>query len=253
MADESRCCGGRCCETTPIELNRRDFMEKLAIGTAALAVIGGDFARSAAADEGPRLTAPNAAATAAYPRTPPRVYKGPHLEEIAMPLGGIGTGSIWLDGRGRLSVWQIFNNLGEPRVPDSFFAVRVRAGAGAAVTRVLQTTGEGPLQPVESLEYEGGYPIARLAFHDPALPVQIVLEATNPMIPLDAANSSIPCAVSTDREERRRGGRRDDPVRRASERGRQWRRRRMCAVCGSPVTAATATKSSARTAARRSR
>ena len=62
----------------------------------------------------------------AYPLTPPRVYRGKHLEAVAMPLGGIGTGSIWLDGQGRLGVWQIFNNLSEPRIPDSFFAVRAR-------------------------------------------------------------------------------------------------------------------------------
>lgn len=59
----------------------------------------------------------------AYPLTPPRVYRGKHLEAVAMPLGGIGTGSIWLDGQGRLAVWQIFNNLSEPRIPDSLFAV----------------------------------------------------------------------------------------------------------------------------------
>ena len=60
---------------------------------------------------------------------------------------------------------------------------------------MLQTEGEGALQPVASLDYEGGYPIARLTFHDPELPVQVELEAMNPMIPLDAANSSIPCAL----------------------------------------------------------
>src|SRR5208337_275481 len=47
----------------------------------------------------------------------------------------------------------------------------------------------------EAIDYEGGYPIARLTFHDAALPVEVVLEAMNPMIPLDTANSSIPCAL----------------------------------------------------------
>ncbi len=196
MSNESRCCGGRCCSTTPIDLNRRDFMEKIAVGTAALAVIG-DLGRAAepGADDAARLTPPKAAAEHAFPRTPPRVYKGAHLEAVAMPIGGIGTGSIWLDGQGRLAVWQIFNNLNETRVPDSFFAIRARADGGESVTRVLQTVGEAGLKPVESLEYQGGYPIARLTFHDSALPVEIILEALNPMIPLDAANSSIPCAL----------------------------------------------------------
>jgi uncharacterized protein (DUF608 family) len=127
--------------------------------------------------------------------TPPRVYRGQNLEAVAMPLGGIGTGSIWLDGQGRLSVWQIFNNLSEPRIPDSFFGVRVESESAKPITRVLQTVAEGPFAPVKSLAYEGGYPIARLAFDDPALPVAVRLEGFNPMIPLDAANSSIPAAI----------------------------------------------------------
>ena len=60
---------------------------------------------------------------------------------------------------------------------------------------MLQTKPEGSLAPVESLEYEGGYPIARLTYQDAALPVLVRLEAFNPMIPLDTVNSSIPCAI----------------------------------------------------------
>ena len=40
MANECRCCGGRCGDVQPLELNRRDFLEKLAAGAAALAVSG---------------------------------------------------------------------------------------------------------------------------------------------------------------------------------------------------------------------
>jgi uncharacterized protein (DUF608 family) len=171
-------------------------MERIAVGTAALAVIG-DLGRAAepGVAEFTRLTVPKAADERTYPKTPPRVYKGAHLEAVAMPIGGIGTGSIWLDGQGRLSVWQIFNNLNETRVPDSFFAVRVREAGKEPVTRILQTVGEAGLKPVESLEYEAGYPIARLTFHDSELPIQIFMEALNPMIPLDAGNSSAPCAL----------------------------------------------------------
>jgi uncharacterized protein (DUF608 family) len=194
MANECRCCGGRCGEVKPIELNRRDFLEKLAAGAAALTVAG----QMAWADEADKLLPPAGSLSpwlGRYPLTPRRVYRGKHLEAVGMPLGGIGSGSIWLNGRGQLGVWQIFNNLSEPRVHDSFLAVSAKAAAGPAVTRVLQTQGEGTLKPVESIDYEGGYPIARLTFHDAALPVEVVLEAMNPMIPLDTANSSIPCAM----------------------------------------------------------
>ncbi|MBU4285781.1 MAG: hypothetical protein KKD76_02635 [Verrucomicrobia bacterium] len=130
-----------------------------------------------------------------YPLTPPRVYQDKNLEAVAMPIGGIGTGTIWLDGAGRLQVWQIFNNFDELRVPDSFFAVRVQPAGGAPVVRVLETMPEQNLMPVPALTYEGGYPMARLNFTDPQLPVTVRLEAFNPMIPLNTDDSSLPCAI----------------------------------------------------------
>jgi uncharacterized protein (DUF608 family) len=141
------------------------------------------------------LLVTSAAQAGAYPMTPPRVYEGANLGYVAMPLGGIGTGTVWLDGQGRLAVWQVCNNAGEPRLPDSFFAIRAQPKGGTAVTRVLQTVAEAGLAPMQSLSYEGGYPIARLDFRDPELPVNVRLEAFNPMVPLDVARSSIPCAL----------------------------------------------------------
>ena len=191
MSDECRCCGGRCGSVPLEDFSRRDFLGKLAAGAAG-AALAAELAWAKPPASVQPLTLPPG--PKAYPLTPPRVYRGKSLEAVAMPLGGIGTGSIWLDGQGRLAVWQIFNNLSEPRIPDSVFAVRVRTN-GQTVTRVLQTEAEGALLPMASVEYEGGYPIARLSFTDPALPVQVRLEALNPLIPLDTANSSIPCAI----------------------------------------------------------
>jgi uncharacterized protein (DUF608 family) len=177
-----------------MEVSRREFLEKMAASSAGLALLG-NLPSIAGAGETAPLAAPKPLAGPAYPLTPPRVYRDKNLDAVAMPIGGIGTGSIWLDGQGRLSIWQIFNNLSEPRIPGSFFAVRARTGGGEAVTRVLQTVEEGSLAPMASLSYEGGYPIARLTFQEPALPVQVSLVAFNPMIPLDTANSSIPGAI----------------------------------------------------------
>ncbi len=192
MSNDCCCSGGRCRPPLPPEFTRRDFLHTVAVSAAGMAA-GSELFRppSAAA----ALTSPKLPDSWRYPLTPPRVYRGANLEAVSMPIGGIGTGSVWLDGQGRLGIWQIFNNLSETRVPDSFFAVRVKSGDKPAVLRVLQTMPEEPLTPVASLTYEGGYPIARLDFSDPALPVALRLEAFNPLIPTDAANSSIPCAI----------------------------------------------------------
>ncbi|MDD2710679.1 MAG: GH116 family glycosyl-hydrolase [Verrucomicrobiae bacterium] len=127
--------------------------------------------------------------------TSPRVYVDKHLEYVMMPIGGIGTGTIWVDGKGRLAVWQIFNNGREPRVPDSFFAVQVEDGKQPPFQRILQTVAEYGFSPFKSLSFEGGYPIARIDFNDEETPIRISMEAFNPMIPLDVGNSSIPCAL----------------------------------------------------------
>ena len=57
MAEDCGCSGGRCGSLASIELNRRDFIEKLAVGTAALAVVG-QLAATVEAKEPVALTAP---------------------------------------------------------------------------------------------------------------------------------------------------------------------------------------------------
>jgi hypothetical protein len=51
----------------------------------------------------------------------------------------------------------------------------------ALLTIPKQSARHYPLAPppMASLEYEGGYPIARLTFRDPVLPVEMLLEAFN--------------------------------------------------------------------------
>ena len=125
MSNQCRCCGARCGEPAAVDMNRRDFLAKLAAGTASLS-LSGQLAWADDAEQ-PLATPAKPHGLRAYPLVPARVYQGKNLEAVGMPIGGIGTGSIWLNGQGQWGVWQIFNNLSEPRIPDSFFAVRARS------------------------------------------------------------------------------------------------------------------------------
>ena len=158
------------------------------------------------------------------PRTHPRKrYRGESLRAVAMPLGGIGTGTIALCGDGSLRQWQIHNQVNHLAcVPHSFFAVwarRVRS-TEQPIARVLQSNAwydtEGPAAPptsndhmvplaqrklleklpgVGSIEFSGEYPIAELHYADPALPLQVTMEAFSPFIPLDSKNSGLPAII----------------------------------------------------------
>lgn len=63
-----------------------------------------------------------------------RTYDGAHLYRIALPLGGIGTGSVSLGGRGDLVEWQLMN------IPAKQYST-IRAGNDALGTAVSLTAG----------------------------------------------------------------------------------------------------------------
>jgi len=145
-----------------------------------------------------------------------RRYDQDHLARIAMPLGGIGTGCVSLGGRGDLRDWEIINRPAKGFTPSSlrfngtpFFALRAKKTGEPAITRIL----EGPLH---TGDYEGqmgsrapnhglprfrrcsfaaAYPLGQVLLADDAVPLDVKLEAFNPLIPGDADRSGIPIAV----------------------------------------------------------
>ena len=50
-----------------------------------------------------------------------RTYTGRHLRRIALPLGGIGTGTVSLGGRGNLRDWEIVNRPAKGFHPGTAF------------------------------------------------------------------------------------------------------------------------------------
>ncbi len=137
-------------------------------------------------------------------------YDQNHLARIAMPLGGIGTGTISLGGRGQLTDWEVYSHPDKGFVPQhSFFALWARPAGGPAVTRAL----EGAIEPwlyegasgcavpnhglprFRRCAFDATYPLAQVRLSDPGVPVDARIEAFNPLIPGDADASGIPVAV----------------------------------------------------------
>ena len=146
-------------------------------------------------------------------------YDGERLRHFAMPLGGIGTGTVALAGTGGLRQWQLHNtgnHLGS--IPDSFFAIRVSQWEPPFdELRLLQAPGLQPTNtplvnddavppgearlhevftPMRSASVEAVYPVARTTY-DTGLPLGVQLEAFNPLVPLDADDSARPVAALT--------------------------------------------------------
>ncbi len=139
-----------------------------------------------------------------------RRFTGAALKEIGFPLGGIGTGTISLGGRGQLRDWEIFNRPAKGcDLPLCFFAMWARPEGGEAVARIMERRllppfvadrGLSPwavaaLPRLEEATFTGTYPTATIRFHDSTLPVEAELEAFTPFVPLDDRVSGLPVAV----------------------------------------------------------
>ncbi|WP_430934655.1 GH116 family glycosyl-hydrolase [Saccharicrinis sp. 156] len=149
-----------------------------------------------------------------------KTYSGDYATKVAMPLGGIGTGTVSIGGRGDLRDWEIVNQgaLGWKPVFNSgkgsirvapFFAIRTITRDGNNQTRLL----EGPLSSDNldgdwgsnelnsgfprfmSCEFNAAYPLAQINLSDENSPVDVSIKAFNPMVPGDTKVSSIPGAI----------------------------------------------------------
>ncbi len=139
-------------------------------------------------------------------------YDSAHLRRVALPIGGIGTGTVSLGGRGDLRDWELMNRPAKGFIPRGaaapFFALNLQL-PGGPITRAL----EGPLDLDDyegawgseaanhglprfaRAEFAAAYPFGQVFLSDPALPVTVTLQAFNPLIPANADDSGLPVAV----------------------------------------------------------
>jgi non-lysosomal glucosylceramidase len=135
-----------------------------------------------------------------------REYTGDDRQRIRFPVGGLGTGTISVDGRGRLVDVEIANTAAYGFTPQRlFFALHV-AGAGTRVLegRLFDHEYEGPhgspspqpgLPRFRDCVFSAAYPFARIELADPAVPLQVAIEVVNPLVPGDADASGHPAVL----------------------------------------------------------
>jgi len=142
-------------------------------------------------------------------------YDQDHLLNIALPLGGIGTGTVSLGGRGELRDWEIMNVPGKGyntvvKGNDApFFAIYTKDEQGSSKSKALL----GPIDDSEFQDKEGRsvnhhglprfrnatfsttYPFGLVHLQDEHMPVSVRILGYNPLVPGDADASGIPIAI----------------------------------------------------------
>ncbi len=144
-----------------------------------------------------------------------RSYEGHQLSRVKLPVGGIGTGTVSISGRGGLVDWEIMNRpaklFAPPLVTYSgapFFCLRAENKQG-----VYQKMLEGPLYDYEfeggcgspnrlsglprfdNCRFDAAYPFGQVHLSDKNFPLAVRLQTFNPLIPGDAENSGLPVVV----------------------------------------------------------
>lgn len=144
-----------------------------------------------------------------------KTYDREHLHRIAMPMGGIGTGTVSLGGSGELRDWEIMNVPGKNYSTVTtgndapFFAIYTKKKNEAPKTKALL----GPIHHSDYQHYEGRsvnhhglprfrdasfeatYPFGIVNLSDDSMPVKIKMIGYNPFIPGNADASGIPIAI----------------------------------------------------------
>jgi len=184
--------------------DRREALQMIA-GAPLMGLFGGRGGRAEGRSGGPSLRWEAASGEPLW-----RVFEEPFLSEIAFPLGGIGTGTVSLGGRGQLRDWEIANHPAKGRTLDNtFFALWWPDEAGRGQACILEAGLRPPYRGWMGLSRAGmpgmprfrsgrflaAYPTARLHLTDPTLPVEATLEAFNPLIPMNDLDSGLPVAI----------------------------------------------------------
>ena len=140
----------------------------------------------------------------------PKNINGKDNHGVRFPIGGIGTGSISIDAHGRLCDWEIFSRPDKGKSPrHSLTTIWASSDDKKTQARVVEGIVQPPymgarglnrnnlpgLPRFEETVFSAVYPFAKINFIQPNFPLNISLEAFNPLVPLDLESSSLPIVI----------------------------------------------------------
>ena len=198
--------------------SRRDFLKassSAAIAAAAAPAVAAETTATQSDQVAPFTPAQ------LFETGPQRTFTGERTTQIALPIGGIGAGSVCMNGYGGLQDFSIRTRPENTAMPAGFTANSPEAAFAIlhikgepGVTRLV----EGPFPPFKIFDqglqgqglrrggfegfprfqkcvFKGEYPFGEAALSDASIPLSVTVTGWNPFIPLDDRNSGIPCAI----------------------------------------------------------
>ncbi len=135
-------------------------------------------------------------------------YSGPHLNRVAFPIGGIGTGMFCLEGTGAISHMSVLHRPAIFHEPGVFGAITIRGKQNIA--RILEgpvpdwkkyglpLAGNGLGGSISGLPhfqeaiFTPRFPFASISLKDEVIPMEVKINGWSPFIPTEADRSSLP-------------------------------------------------------------
>ncbi|WP_316814507.1 GH116 family glycosyl-hydrolase [Pedobacter nyackensis] len=213
-------------------MNRRNFLKNSSLtGLAVLATQFPAWSRSIFAWDQPIHNIPADKAidpkwlSSLYDRGEKTTYRKSknELKYLGMPVGGLQAGTVYIGGDGRLWLWQIYNESYDG-IKEGIESKLVRWNNGKEQVQIRPRDGSAYIEPAiadnlrvleqgfaisvnhkgkqwvkelrethwDEIVFEAAYPTCKVTYSSEDFPVNVVLTAYSPFIPLDTDNSSLP-------------------------------------------------------------
>lgn len=124
-------------------------------------------------------------------------YSSENSNNVSIPLGGIGTGCVYLNSDGSVSNFKIMNY--SPDILEKLqvnFSISAENSSNKVTFNLvnLSSSSENEINSFSDCDFYTSFPFGEICFENNSFPGKINFTAFNPLIPLNNIDSTIPAA-----------------------------------------------------------